>query len=189
MIATRMRVGSPLDLGAGGNIPVHADRQPTRSFRRGCRFSPPGTRPVFGTRPWGRERHRGVDVYLHGGGCKEAAMLDTILHDRIRELEGKLRQNAPATKADIDELRERLAKIETILETLCRDAQSAIEPARMAIPPRRRSSFAAQCCGLMTLSCGMLAGGLGRGRPRVYELIPEPRSLRWSVMTRRRRRR
>ena len=51
-------------------------------------------------------------------------MLDTILHDRIRELEGKLRQNAPATKADIDELRERLAKIETILETLCREAQS-----------------------------------------------------------------
>jgi len=48
-------------------------------------------------------------------------MLDTILHDRIRELEGKLRQNAPATKADIDELHERLVKIEKALETLCRD--------------------------------------------------------------------
>jgi hypothetical protein len=51
-------------------------------------------------------------------------MLDTILHDRIRELEGKLRRSATATKADIDELHERLAKIERVLETLCRDLHS-----------------------------------------------------------------
>jgi hypothetical protein len=50
-------------------------------------------------------------------------MLDTILHDRVRELEGKLRQTAPATKADIDELHARLAKIEAVLETICRDLQ------------------------------------------------------------------
>ena len=48
-------------------------------------------------------------------------MLDTILHDRVRELEGKLRQAAPATKADIDELHGRLAKIEALLETMCKD--------------------------------------------------------------------
>jgi len=48
-------------------------------------------------------------------------MLDTILHDRIRELEGKLRHTAPATKADIDELHERLGKIEVSLDALGRD--------------------------------------------------------------------
>jgi hypothetical protein len=47
-------------------------------------------------------------------------MLDTILHDRIRELEGKLRHTTPATKADIDELHERLGKIEASLDALCR---------------------------------------------------------------------
>jgi hypothetical protein len=52
-------------------------------------------------------------------------MLDTILHDRIRELEGKLRQSAPATKADIDELHERLKKIEAVLDTICRDSHVA----------------------------------------------------------------
>jgi hypothetical protein len=52
-------------------------------------------------------------------------MLDTILHDRIRELEGRLRQTAPATKADIDELHERLARIEAGLETLARDVHPA----------------------------------------------------------------
>ena len=29
---------------------------------------------------------------------------DTSLHNRVRELEGKLRDTAPATKADVDEL-------------------------------------------------------------------------------------
>jgi hypothetical protein len=48
-------------------------------------------------------------------------MLDTILHDRVRELEGKLRQAAPATKADVDELHQRLAKIEAVLDTMCQD--------------------------------------------------------------------
>jgi hypothetical protein len=46
---------------------------------------------------------------------------DTILHDRVRELEGKLREAAPATKADLDEMHERLARIETVLETICRE--------------------------------------------------------------------
>jgi hypothetical protein len=79
----------------------------------------------LGNKQPGRERHRGRSRLPHGGGCKEAAMLDTILHDRIRELEGKLRQNAPATKADIDDLQARLAKIEKLLETLCRDMHSS----------------------------------------------------------------
>lgn len=48
-------------------------------------------------------------------------MQDTILHDRVRELEGKLRHTAPATKADIDELYDRLAKIEALLDTMCKD--------------------------------------------------------------------
>jgi hypothetical protein len=52
-------------------------------------------------------------------------MLDTILHDRIRELEGKLRQAAPATKADIDEVHARLGKIEAVLDSIFRDLHPA----------------------------------------------------------------
>jgi len=48
-------------------------------------------------------------------------MQDTILHDRVRELEGKLRNTSPATKADIDELHARLAKIEALLDAMCKD--------------------------------------------------------------------
>ena len=48
-------------------------------------------------------------------------MQDTILHDRVRELEGKLRHTAPATKADIDDVHARLAKIEALLDTMCKD--------------------------------------------------------------------
>jgi hypothetical protein len=48
-------------------------------------------------------------------------MQDSILHDRVRELEGKLRHTAPATKADIDEVHARLAKIEALLDTMCKD--------------------------------------------------------------------
>jgi hypothetical protein len=48
-------------------------------------------------------------------------MQDTILHDRVRELEGKLRHTAPATKADIDDVHARLAKIEAVLDAMCKD--------------------------------------------------------------------
>ena len=61
-------------------------------------------------------------AFAHMGGRQErAAMQDTILHDRVLELEGKLRNTAPATKSDIDDVHARLAKIEALLDAMCKD--------------------------------------------------------------------
>jgi hypothetical protein len=47
-------------------------------------------------------------------------MLESAIHDQVRELERKLRDTTPASKADIDELSERLAVIEHTLAAMGR---------------------------------------------------------------------
>ena len=55
-------------------------------------------------------------------------MLESAIHDQVRDLERRLRDRTPASKADIDEINERLMKIEHALAAMSHVMRSNSPP-------------------------------------------------------------